>query len=29
MTGRTRAYEHGIAAFEDAPFFGYGQWGDR
>ncbi|HEV2485810.1 MAG TPA: O-antigen ligase family protein [Terracidiphilus sp.] len=29
MTGRTRAYEHGIAAFQDAPFFGRGQWADR
>lgn len=29
MTGRTRAYEHGIAAFLDAPFFGRGQWADR
>jgi O-antigen ligase len=29
MTGRTRAYEHGVAAFQDAPFFGYGQWADR
>jgi O-antigen ligase len=29
MTGRTHAYEHGIAAFQDAPFFGRGQWADR
>lgn len=29
MTGRTRAYEHGLAAFEDAPFIGRGQWADR
>jgi O-antigen ligase len=29
MTGRTRAYEHGIAAFQDAPLFGRGQWADR
>jgi O-antigen ligase len=29
MTGRTRAYELGIAAFQDAPFFGRGQWADR
>jgi O-antigen ligase len=29
MTGRTRAYEHGVAAFRDAPFFGRGQWADR
>ena len=29
MTGRTRAYNHGLAAFEDAPFLGYGQWADR
>lgn len=29
MTGRTRAYTHGLAAFEDAPLFGYGQWADR
>jgi O-antigen ligase len=29
MTGRTRTYEHGIAAFEEAPFFGRGQWADR
>jgi O-antigen ligase len=29
MTGRTRAYEHGIAAFQDAPLFGRGQWSDR
>lgn len=29
MTGRTRAYEHGIAAFEEAPIFGRGQWADR
>lgn len=29
MTGRTRAYEHGLVAFEDAPLFGRGQWADR
>jgi O-antigen ligase len=29
MTGRTRAYEHGLAAFEDAPLLGRGQWADR
>ena len=29
MTGRTRAYEHGLAAFQDAPIFGRGQWADR
>ncbi len=29
MTGRTRAYEHGLAAFQDAPLFGRGQWTDR
>jgi O-antigen ligase len=29
MTGRTRAYEHGLAAFYDAPIFGRGQWADR
>jgi O-antigen ligase len=29
MTGRTRAYEHGMAAFADSPFFGRGQWTDR
>lgn len=29
MTGRTRAYEEGLAAFQDAPFFGRGQWADR
>ena len=29
MTGRTRAYEHGLTAFEEAPIFGYGQWADR
>jgi O-antigen ligase len=29
MSGRTRAYEHGVVAFEDAPLFGYGQWADR
>jgi len=29
MTGRTRAYEHGIVAFQDAPIFGRGQWADR
>jgi O-antigen ligase len=29
MSGRTSIYEHGIAAFQDAPFFGRGQWTDR
>ena len=29
MTGRTRAYNKGVVAFADAPFFGYGQWADR
>jgi O-antigen ligase len=29
MTGRTRAYEEGLAAFQDAPLFGRGQWADR
>lgn len=29
MTGRTRAYEHGMEAFTDAPIFGRGQWADR
>lgn len=29
MTGRTRAYDHSIAAIEDAPLFGRGQWADR
>lgn len=29
MTGRTRAYRKGIAAFEDAPIVGRGQWADR
>jgi O-antigen ligase len=29
MTGRTRAYREGFAAFEEAPFFGSGQWSDR
>lgn len=29
MTGRTRAYGHAIAAVEDAPIFGRGQWADR
>lgn len=29
MTGRTRTYEHGLAAFQDAVFFGRGQWTDR
>jgi len=29
MSGRTRAYDHGMIAFEDAPFFGRGQWTDR
>ena len=29
MTGRTRAYENGFAAFQAAPLFGRGQWADR
>ena len=29
MTGRTRAYRLGFAAFLDAPFLGRGQWADR
>jgi O-antigen ligase len=29
MSGRTRAYEHAMAAFADSPFFGRGQWTDR
>jgi O-antigen ligase len=29
MSGRTRAWEHGLAAFTEAPFFGRGQWTDR
>ena len=29
MTGRTRAYEHGLVAFRDAPLFGRGQRADR
>jgi O-antigen ligase len=29
MSGRTQIYEHGVAAFEDAPVFGRGQWTDR
>jgi hypothetical protein len=29
MTGRTRAYKHGLAAFQEAPIFGRGQWADR
>ena len=29
MTGRTRAYDEGLAAFQDAPLFGRGQWADR
>jgi O-antigen ligase len=29
LTGRTRAYEHGLAAFYEAPIFGRGQWADR
>lgn len=29
MTGRTRAYNHGLNAFRDAPIFGRGQWADR
>jgi len=29
MTGRTRAYEHGLAAFWEGPVIGRGQWADR
>ena len=29
MTGRTRAYENALTAFQDAPIFGRGQWADR
>ena len=29
MTGRTRAYDKGLVAIEDAPIFGRGQWADR
>ena len=29
MTGRTNFYELGVAAFQDAPLFGRGQWADR
>ena len=29
MTGRTRAYQKGISAFEEAPILGRGQWADR
>ncbi len=29
MTGRTRAYQNGMAAFEETPIFGRGQWADR
>lgn len=29
MTGRTRAYEHGLAVFKESPIFGHGQWADR
>jgi O-antigen ligase len=29
MTGRTRAYENGLAAFREAPVLGRGQWADR
>jgi O-antigen ligase len=29
MTGRTRTYENGMVAFEEAPIFGRGQWADR
>jgi len=29
MSGRTRAFEHGMMAFTDSPFFGRGQWTDR
>jgi len=29
MTGRTRVYERGVAAFQDSPVIGRGQWADR
>jgi O-antigen ligase len=29
MTGRTRAYSHGLASFKETPIFGRGQWADR
>lgn len=29
MTGRTRAYQEGLAAFQEAPILGRGQWADR
>ncbi len=29
MSGRTRAYNKGIVAIQQAPLFGYGQWADR
>ncbi len=29
MSGRTNLYEHGLAAFWDAPLLGRGQWADR
>jgi len=29
MTGRTRLYQNGLAAFWDAPLLGRGQWADR
>ncbi len=29
MTGRTRAYQKGMVAFEEAPILGRGQWADR
>jgi O-antigen ligase len=29
LSGRTRAYEKGVMAFQDAPVFGRGQWTDR
>jgi O-antigen ligase len=29
LSGRTRAYDHGVVAFGDAPIFGRGQWTDR
>jgi hypothetical protein len=29
MTGRTRAYQHGLIEFQSAPVLGRGQWADR
>jgi O-antigen ligase len=29
LSGRTRAYEHGMMALADSPIFGRGQWTDR